>query len=251
MGPIQLLGISKSFAEREVLREIDLHLRMGQTHVLLGSSGSGKSTLLRIICGLMAASRGQVRLGDVLVTPERQTELAPLFGYVIQDGGLFPHLTARQNVSLAARSRGWPQEQIEMRLATLKSLVQIDDDVLDRRPANLSGGQKQRVALMRALMLDPPILLLDEPLGALDPLVRSDLQKELKRIFNEVKKTVVMVTHDVVEGAFFGHSISLLHEGRLLQHGRFEDLLERPSDGFVTRFLRAQMPPPELWNVRI
>jgi osmoprotectant transport system ATP-binding protein len=167
-------------------------------------------------------------------------------GYVVQTGGLFPHLTAARNVTLPAEARRWPPARIRPRLAELAAMMGFDAATLGRHPAELSGGQRQRVSLMRALMLDPPVLLLDEPLGALDPIVRADLQSQLREIFARLGKTVVMVTHDVGEAALFGTTIALMTRGRIVQHGRFEDLARRPADPFVTEFLSAQAPPPEL-----
>lgn len=229
-----------------MLHNVSLSLKSGQTHVLLGSSGSGKSTLLRLICGLIDPTSGEIFFDKRKMSSKVQLKLASEIGYVIQEGGLFPHLTARNNIALSAQTHGWTRAKIKERVNYLANLVQLDETLLDRFPRQLSGGQRQRIALMRALMLDPPLLLLDEPLGALDPIVRSELQKELKRIFNLVKKTVVLVTHDVGEGAFFGHTISLFHDGALLQHGDFKSFIDHPVSDFVTRFIHAQSPPPEL-----
>ena len=161
-------------------------------------------------------------------------------GYVVQDGGLFPHLTAAGNVSLMARYLGWDAARIRGRLDGLTTLTRFPGEALARYPAQLSGGQRQRVGLMRALMLDPEVLLLDEPLGSLDPLVRAELQEDLAEVFRSLGKSVVMVTHDLAEAAFFGHEIVLLRDGRIVQRGVLEDLLNTPADPFVTRFIRAQ-----------
>jgi osmoprotectant transport system ATP-binding protein len=161
-------------------------------------------------------------------------------GYVVQSGGLFPHLCARDNVTLAARHLGMPRETMARRLDELRELARLPADALERYPAQLSGGQCQRVSLMRALMLDPAVLLLDEPLGALDPMIRRELQDELRRIFMTLHKTVVLVTHDLEEARFLGDRIVLLDEGRIEQDGTYEDLLERPASSFVERFVNAQ-----------
>src|SRR5262249_22018916 len=164
-------------------------------------------------------------------------------GYVIQDGGLFPHLTARGNVTLMARYLGWDRARIAARVAGLADLTRFPADGLDRYPHQLSGGQRQRVGLMRALMLDPDALLLDEPLGALDPLVRADLQAELRDIFRRLGKTVVLVTHDLGEAAFFADRVVLLKAGRVVQEGGPGALWPRPGDAFVPRFVQAQRGP--------
>lgn len=243
---ISIRVVSKSYAGRVVLQPTTLELAQEKTHVFWGSSGSGKSTLLRLICGLCDPTSGHVFIDDKPVSVSRHQELATRIGYVIQEGGLFPHLSARQNLALATRRQSWTRARLESRIAELAQLVRLEVSQLDLYPTQLSGGQRQRVALMRALMLDPSLLLLDEPLGALDPLVRSDLQKELKAIFKELKKTVILVTHDISEGAIFGDTISLFDQGRLVQHGAFGDFFQHPSEDFVTRFVRAQTPPPEL-----
>jgi osmoprotectant transport system ATP-binding protein len=164
-------------------------------------------------------------------------------GYVIQEGGLFPHLTAAANVALMARYLRWKRPAIQRRLAELAELTQLPLPSLQRLPTELSGGQRQRVSLMRALMLDPDVLLLDEPLGALDPMIRYDLQQDLRRIFQQLHKTVVLVTHDLGEAAFLGDTLVLLREGRIVQQGSPEQLVQHPRDGFVERFVRAQRSP--------
>jgi len=208
--------------------------------VLLGSSGSGKSTVLRLILGLAAPDEGAVAVDGVPVDASTRATLVKRMGYVVQDGGLYPHLTAFDNVALAAEAQRWPRARIAARVGELADLAGLDADMLQRYPRELSGGQRQRVGLMRALVLDPPILLLDEPLGALDPIVRAELQEQLGRLFARLAKTVVLVTHDIREAARLGHTITLLTAGRVVQHGTFADLAERPASPFVTRFLTAQ-----------
>jgi osmoprotectant transport system ATP-binding protein len=166
--------------------------------------------------------------------------LVARMGYVVQDGGLYPHLTAVDNVTLAADAQGWPHGRIDARVAELAGMAGLDAATLGRYPRELSGGQRQRVGLMRALMLDPPVLLLDEPLGALDPIVRAELQDQLGHLFATLAKTVVLVTHDIREAARLGRTITLMTAGRVVQHGTFADLVERPAAPFVTQFLTAQ-----------
>jgi osmoprotectant transport system ATP-binding protein len=240
---LQFVGIEKRFSDVPALRDIHLTAAAGETTALLGASGSGKSTLLRLALGLIAPDAGEVRVGGVLVDARSAPALRRRMGYVIQDGGLFPHLDARGNVALMARHLGWERERVEARVEELARLARLPDDALARHPSQLSGGQRQRVALMRALTLDPELLLLDEPLGALDPLVRAELQEDLREVFRRLGKTVVLVTHDVAEAAFFAHHIVLLRDGSVLQSGSFEDLWRRPADEYVTRFIRAQRPP--------
>jgi osmoprotectant transport system ATP-binding protein len=246
---LELLDVSKSYGTVLALASTSLEVARGRTTVLIGPSGCGKTTLLRLMIGLIRPDTGQVLFRSSLLAAHNVQQARAGMGYVVQDGGLFPHLTAERNVSLMARELGWGRSRINERMAGLADLVRLPTTVLSRTPAEMSGGQRQRVGLMRALMLDPQLLLLDEPLGALDPLVRADLQDDLADVFRKLAKSVVLVTHDLAEAAFFGHTIVLLHDGRTVQRGSIEDLLRRPIDPFVTRFVKAQrtlqVPPPE------
>ena len=236
---MELVGVSKLFGDTPALNEIDLHIAPGRTTVLIGPSGCGKSTILRLMIGLIEPDSGAVYFEGTQVAADRVLQLRQRMGYVIQDGGLFPHLTARRNAALMAGYLGWEEERIEARLAELAELTRFPADGLERFPAQLSGGQRQRVGLMRALMLDPDVLLLDEPLGALDPMVRAELQEDLKAIFQKLGKTVLLVTHDMGEAGFFGDVIVLLRQGQIVQQGTFEELVRSPADDFVARFINA------------
>ena len=236
----QLNGVSKTYGKTCALHQVDLSVPKGKTTVLIGPSGCGKSTLLRMMVGLVQPDEGSVLFEGSPVAPHNVRPLRLKMGYVIQEGGLFPHLTARRNVSLLAKHLGWDDESIELRIEALAELTQFPMSGLDRYPAQLSGGQRQRVSLMRALMLDPDVLLMDEPLGALDPMIRADLQRQLRAIFEELKKTVVMVTHDMHEAGYFGDKIVLMREGMIAQVSSFKELLENPSEKFVTQFIQAQ-----------
>jgi osmoprotectant transport system ATP-binding protein len=237
---LTLRGVSKSYDGRAVLSGIDLDAAAGKTTVLIGPSGCGKSTLLRLMIGLVRPDAGAVRFESQDVRPETALLLRRRMGYVIQDGGLFPHLTAAGNILLMASYLGWDPARQRARLAELAELTQFPADGMGRYPVQLSGGQRQRVGLMRALALDPDLLLFDEPLGALDPMIRSDLQADLRRIFRTLGKTVVLVTHDLAEAVYLGDHIVLLRDGRIVQQGSAADLVERPADPFVTRFVNAQ-----------
>ncbi len=237
---LTLRGVSKRFDGGDALRPLDLVIPKEKTTVLIGPSGSGKSTLLRLITGLLRPDTGTILFDDVPITPVNIESLRQKMGYVIQEGGLFPHLTARANATIVARHLGWRPDRIDARVSELCELVRLQCELLDRYPAELSGGQRQRVSLMRALMLDPEVLLLDEPLGALDPMIRFDLQNDLKAIFARLKKTVVMVTHDLAEAVHFGDWIVLLREGSIVQQGTVDEVLNHPADEFVKRFIQAQ-----------
>jgi osmoprotectant transport system ATP-binding protein len=240
---VRLDNVSKRYGARVALHPLTLEFARGETTALIGASGCGKSTLLRMIVGLVHPDTGSVTIGDDVLTADNADTLRHGIGYVIQDGGLFPHLTVAENVALLARYLGWPHEKIGARLDVLRTLVNIPPDALKRYPQQLSGGQRQRVGLMRALMPDPQLLLLDEPLGALDPVTRYELQEELKAIFAELGKTVVIVTHDMGEAAFFARDLVMMQEGRVVQRGDIAALVERPADPYVSRFVRAQRLP--------
>lgn len=239
---LELRGVSLRYGDVQALHPVDLAVARGRTTVLIGPSGCGKSTVLRLMIGLVAPDTGAVLFDGTEVTPANARALRQRMGYVIQEGGLFPHLTAWQNVTLMARYLGWPAPQVEARVRELAALVQLPPERLSAYPAALSGGQRQRVGLMRALMLDPDVLLLDEPLGALDPMIRADLQEDLRRIFRTLGKTVVLVTHDLAEAAFFGDMIVLMRAGRIVQQGSLSALVRTPAEPFVEAFVRAQRP---------
>ena len=240
---LELIEVAKSFGGTQVLRPTTLRLEAGRTTVLIGPSGCGKSTLLRLMIGLIEPDQGQVLFDGEPITPENVMLVRRKIGYVIQDGGLFPHLSARDNVGLLAEYLGWEKARIDARISELAELTRLPREALGRFPAQLSGGQRQRLGIMRALVLDPGVVLLDEPMGALDPLVRFDLQEDLRKIFQSLGKTVVMVTHDMGEAGFFGDRVLLLGNGRIVQDGTLDDLLRAPADDFVERFINAQRLP--------
>jgi len=237
---IELAGVSKSFGGTAALHSTDLAFPPGLTTALIGPSGCGKSTLLRLIIALLRPDAGTIRFDGKEVTEASAQQVRRRVGYVIQEGGLFPHLTARANVLLLSRHLGHPVSKMEERLEELCALSRFPRNGLDRYPAELSGGQRQRVSLMRALMLSPEVLLLDEPLGALDPLVRSSLQKDLKEIFARLRQTAVLVTHDMGEAAYLADEIVLMNEGHIVQRGAAVDLRDHPASEFVSEFINAQ-----------
>jgi osmoprotectant transport system ATP-binding protein len=237
---VRLIGVSKSFGGTIALHPTDLDFKPGLTTALIGPSGCGKSTLLRLIIALLSPDRGKVMFDAIEVSATNAQEVRRRVGYVIQEGGLFPHLTARANVLLMSRHLGRPEGEMTNRLEELRALSQFPPEALDRYPAELSGGQRQRVSLMRALMLSPEVLLLDEPLGALDPLVRSSLQRDLKEIFARLRQTTLLVTHDMGEAAYLADEIVLMNEGRIVQRGSAAELRDHPANEFVSDFINAQ-----------
>lgn len=237
---IKLNNISRSFNKEIALHPFSYESGTGRTNVFIGPSGCGKSTLLRLINGLLEPDEGEIYFYDHLLTKANVDQMRHKMGYVIQEGGLFSHLCARDNVSLLASYLSWDAVRIRERVEELTELVKLSSQILSRYPADLSGGERQRVSLMRALMLDPDLLLMDEPLGALDPMIRFDLQQQLRDIFRQLNKTVFLVTHDMAEAAFFADKVVLLKEGRVQQEGSVDDFLQRPANSFVEQFIRAQ-----------
>jgi len=238
-----LNNVSKSFGNLQVLKPTTVDFRTGESTVLIGPSGCGKSTLLRILVGLIDADAGTILFDGIPLTSQNIQQQRQRMGYVIQDGGLFPHLTARQNVELLATHLSWNQDKVKARIEELAELTRLPRVALDRYPSQISGGQRQRVGIMRALMLDPAVMLLDEPMGALDPMVRFDLQEDLRKIFRTLGKTSIMVTHDMGEAAFFGDRVLMLGEGEVVQEGRLEELIQNPINEYVARFINAQRIP--------
>ncbi len=238
---LEFRGVSKSFGETTVVRPLDLRIERGEVVVLLGPSGCGKTTILRMVAGLVAPTAGQIIVDSIPLTNQTVHSVRRKLGYVVQEGGLFPHLTAVENVTLMPRHEGWSRKKIGDRLAELVQMNQFPADALNRYPNELSGGQRQRLSLMRALFLSPQILLLDEPLGALDPLIRAGLQRDLSDVFARTGATVLLVTHDLVEAGRFADRVCVMHAGRIVQQGPFAEILERPSDDFVREFVSSQV----------
>jgi osmoprotectant transport system ATP-binding protein len=236
----RLDSVSKSYGSERALDGITLTIAPGDTTALIGPSGSGKSTLFGLLTGLMKPDTGIVYFRDQDISRGSIRQLRQHLGYVIQDGGLFPHLTGHGNVSLMPAHLGWSKSKIASRTDELLELTRLSPQVLARYPAEMSGGQRQRVALVRALMLDADVLLLDEPLGSLDPMVRAELQQELAKIFRRLRKTVVLITHDLAEAAFFADRIVLLRHGQVIQTGSIAELQNSPADDFVRQFVQAQ-----------
>ncbi len=200
-----------------LLEDVSFTVRRGETLMLLGRSGSGKTTCLKLINRLLTASSGSIWVGG---TPSDEWDVIRLrrsLGYAMQDAGLFPHYTVGQNVALIPRLEGWDERHIDERIGEMLRLVGLSEKaLLDRYPNQLSGGQRQRVGLARALAADPPILLMDEPFGALDPITRADIQQEFRKLQQNLGKTIVFVTHDVAEALLLGDRIALLEQGRML-----------------------------------
>jgi osmoprotectant transport system ATP-binding protein len=236
---IAIEGVEKSYEGRHVLGPVSLEVADGARLAVVGPSGCGKSTLLRVVLGLVRPDRGRVAIAGEIMGDANKLAVRRRIGYVVQDGGLFPHLTAERNVTLVARHLGWDEARMRHRVDELGAMTGIDASALSRWPVQLSGGQRQRVGVMRALFLDPAVVLMDEPLGALDPITRRKLQGELAVLFRSLKKTVMLVTHDVAEAAFLAEEAVVLRAGRVVQRGAIEELRREPADDFVRELLVA------------
>ncbi|HET7753785.1 MAG TPA: ATP-binding cassette domain-containing protein [Anaeromyxobacteraceae bacterium] len=236
---VELRAATKLHGRGAEIGPVSLAIRPGETVALIGPSGAGKSTVLKLLLGLTAPDAGAVLL-DGAPLDARDPSVRRRFGYVVQGGGLFPHLSAAGNVALVPRYLGWTAERLQARIDALAALARFPAEALARFPSELSSGQAQRIGLMRALVLDPDVLLLDEPLGALDPVTRAELQVDLRTAFADLAKAVVVVTHDLAEAAFLAHRLVLLRDGRVVQEGTLDDLALRPADAFVARFVHAQ-----------
>jgi osmoprotectant transport system ATP-binding protein len=231
----------KRFGNAVALEPTDLEIAANKTTVLIGLSGSGKSTILRLISGLLEPTSGWIEFDGKKLGRAGLLEFRRRMGYVIQSGDLFPHLTARSNILLVAHELRLATDEITARVEELCAMTRFPGSLLDRYPVELSGGEQRRVSLIRALMLKPDVLLLDEPLGALDPMARAGLLVDLKALFERTNTTVIMVTHNLVEAARLGDWIVLLNAGKIVQQGPFVELSLFPAEPFVTEFFRAQM----------
>jgi osmoprotectant transport system ATP-binding protein len=240
---LELRNVSKRYAgQREpAIHGLSLTVAAGEVCVLVGPSGSGKTTAMRLINRMIPLSGGDILLGGRSVLEREPRELRREIGYVIQQIGLFPHLTVGENIATVPRLLGWPKQRIGARVRELLELIGLDAPGMDHRyPAQLSGGQRQRVGVARALAADPPLMLMDEPFGAIDPINRARLQDEFLRLQEVVKKTVVFVTHDIDEAIKMGDRIAILAEGGVLaQYDTPLELLTRPADEFVAKFVGA------------
>ena len=243
---ISFQGVTRRFAapdggEVAALSELTLEVAKGETLCLIGGSGSGKTTALRLINRLIDPSNGVVRVDGRNVADVDPLELRRGIGYVVQAGALFPHLTVTGNIELLPDLIGWPLERRRARARELLELVQLDpDEFSERFPRELSGGQQQRVGVARALALDPPIVLLDEPFGALDPITRRELQREFQALAADGRRTFVFVTHDLAEAFALGDRVALLDRGVLQQVGSPQELREQPANDHVAHFVREQ-----------
>ncbi|MDE3132132.1 MAG: ABC transporter ATP-binding protein [Acidobacteriota bacterium] len=240
---LELRDVQKRYPGRSEAAIADLSLTVpaGEVCVLVGPSGSGKTTAMRLINRMIPLTAGDILLGGRSVLERDPTALRREIGYVIQQVGLFPHQTVQENIATVPRLLGWPKDRTDARVRALLELISLDpDEVAGRYPHQLSGGQRQRVGVARALAADPPLLLMDEPFGAIDPINRSSLQDGFLALQERVRKTVVFVTHDIDEAIKMGDRIAILREGgTLAQYAPPAEILDRPADEFVAEFVGA------------
>ncbi len=236
---IEVQNISKSFNGHEVVNNISFTVNEGETLILLGKSGCGKTTLLKMINRLLEPTSGTITINNKNISLERPEQLRKNIGYVIQNIGLFPHYTVEQNIEIVPLLLKWGGGQRKKRVHELLDLVGLSPkEFLNRYPHELSGGQKQRVGLIRALASDPPIVLLDEPFGALDPITRKEIQNEFKHLEVLINKTMILVTHDVFEAFYLGDRICLMNAGKVEQIGTSQELVFSPRSVFVKDFFK-------------
>ena len=244
MPEIFFQGVSKSYGKEAALHDVTVAFADGITTAVVGPSGSGKSTLLQLINGLIRPSSGTVQVFGKPIDYNRLSELRRQIGYAVQGTGLFPHLTVGRNITLLARLVGWDRERIRTRAQELMERVGLPWTFATRYPHQLSGGQQQRVGLCRAMMLQPPLFLLDEPFGALDPVTRNDIQEEFLRLQSAKggePRTMVLVTHDLREALRLAQRLIVLERGRIAQHGPGEEIVSAPANEFVRNFFQTQL----------
>jgi osmoprotectant transport system ATP-binding protein len=247
---IQFEHVKKAFGDEVVIPDLSFTVNQGELVTILGSSGSGKTTTLKMINGLIKPSAGAIRIDGQAIADLDLVELRRHMGYVVQQIGLFPHMTVGQNIAVVPQMLKWDQERIDQRVTELLNLVQLaPKDYVDRYPQQLSGGQQQRIGVARALATNPPYVLFDEPFGALDALTRLELQKEVKRIHESLAdKTFMFVTHDINEALFLGQRVLIMHEGRIEQFATPKEIVAHPATEFVADLLGTVQQNQNLWG---
>jgi len=244
---IEFQNVAKTFpdprgGEIYAVRDLSLVVRDGETHCLIGTSGCGKTTTLRMVNRLVEPTSGSIRLAGDDITSVDVYGLRRRVGYVIQTGGLFPHMTVAKNVGIMCELEGWTAADVEQRVHDLLQLVNLPaDEFATRYPGELSGGQRQRIGVARALALDPDYVLMDEPFGALDPITRAQIHEEFQQLRDEVHKTVLLVTHDLAEAFKLADRISIMDQGRVTQTGTEAQLTSEPANQFVADFLAGHL----------
>lgn len=247
---IQFKNVQKRFGENIVIPDLSFTINQGEFVTILGSSGSGKTTTLKMVNGLLKADAGEILIDGQKISDSDLVQLRRHMGYVVQQIGLFPHMTIAENIAVVPKMLQWNQEKITQRVNELLKLVQLDPQkYANRYPSQLSGGQQQRIGVARALAVNPPYVLFDEPFGALDALTRIELQKEIKQIHESLaNKTFMFVTHDINEALFLGQRVMVMHEGRIEQFATPEEIVENPATPFVKELLGTVRQNQKLWG---
>lgn len=247
---IQFKHVQKSFGANQVIPDLNFTINQGELVTILGSSGSGKTTTLKMINGLWQPSAGQVLIDGQPIDQLDLVQLRRHMGYVVQQIGLFPHMTIAENIAVVPKMLGWDQERIQQRVNELLELVQLyPTKYAHRYPNQLSGGQQQRIGVARALAVNPPYVLFDEPFGALDAVTRLELQKEVKRIHESLQdKTFLFVTHDINEALYLGQRVMVMNKGQIEQFATPEDIVTQPATSFVKELLGTQQQNRDLWR---
>ena len=235
MSVIEFENICKSYKQTRVLKNVSLSLPEAQTTAIVGESGSGKSTLLQLVNGLIQPDSGILKIEGQKINYRSISSVRKKMGYVVQGAGLFPHLTIRRNITLLAQLSGWEPRSMDERCDELLDEFGLDADLSERYPHSLSGGQQQRVGLCRALMLDPRLLLLDEPFSALDPITRGSIYNQFLKVIRK-DKSIILVTHDINEALKLAGHLVILRNGRVIQEGEPRSVVKHPADEYVKRF---------------
>jgi osmoprotectant transport system ATP-binding protein len=253
-GEIAFTGVTKQYPGRAqpAVQDLSFEVPAGDICVLIGPSGCGKTTALKLVNRLIPMTGGDITIDGRSVNDHEVTELRRGIGYVFQEIGLFPHMTVEDNIGSVPRLLGWSKQRIRGRARELLELVGLDPNDLGRYPGEFSGGQQQRIGVARAMAVDPPIMLMDEPFGAIDPITRDRLQNDFLRLHSQLRKTVIFVTHDIDEAIKMGDRIAIMRDGHLVQLDTSDKLLASPSDDFVASFVGADrgLKRLRLWKLR-
>ncbi len=241
---IQMKDLSFSYGSKSILHNFNLSIERGKVYCLVGSSGSGKTTTLRLINGLLTPASGEVVLEGEKLDFSQAEKIRRTMGYSIQGSGLFPHMTLLENLTIIASKQGWSKSEINERVQELCELMDLpyEKSFLSKKPREISGGQQQRVGIARALFMNPKIMLMDEPFSALDPITRSELQKEFLSLQHKLQLTIVLVTHDLSEAFSMADEIVLLNQGKIEQKGKPSNFLLSPASPFVEEFIQSHSP---------